>query len=159
MSEFPLFATPCNCLALRQAMRQVTQLYDHLLAPAGLRITQYSILSNIGRLGPASVGGLAERLVMDRTTLTRNLAPLRAQGLVEVARTPDGRRREIRLTSRGEDRLREARPLWSEAQRRFEQAYGEADASALRTELQRVVTSAVAAASTASADPSPAVPP
>lgn len=54
----PADETPCNCLAIRQAARQVTQLYDRHLAAAGLRSTQYSILSKLGRLGPLPINAL-----------------------------------------------------------------------------------------------------
>ena len=65
----------CNCLALRQAARHVTQFYDQCLAPAGLRSTQYSILSRLARSGPMTINLLAADLVMDRTTLGRNIRP------------------------------------------------------------------------------------
>src|SRR5271170_7584973 len=76
----------CNCLALRQATRHVTQFYDQCLAPAGLRTTQFSILARLRRLGPVTISALAADLVMDRTTLGRNLQPLEREGLVAVAR-------------------------------------------------------------------------
>ncbi len=123
----------------------MTQLYDRVLAPTGLRITQYSILSNLDRLGPDTMKGLAERLVMDRTTLTRNLAPLGAQGLIGSEVAGDRRQRRIGLTAAGEQRLSAARPRWNEAQRLFEGAYGEAAAAGLRSTLAAVVDSAVAA--------------
>ena len=66
----------CNCLALRQAARQATQLYDRHLAPAGLRTTQFSVLINLRRLGPMTINRLAAQMVMDRTTLGRNVLPL-----------------------------------------------------------------------------------
>ena len=68
----------CNCLAIRQAARQVTQLYDRHLAAEGLRSTQYSILSKLGRLGPLSVNALAASMAMDRTTLGRAVQPCNA---------------------------------------------------------------------------------
>jgi len=70
----------CNCLALRQASRHVTQFYDQFLAAAGLRTTQFSILARLRRLGPMTISVLAADLVMDRTTLGRNLQPLGARG-------------------------------------------------------------------------------
>ena len=63
--------TRCNCLALRQAARQVTQLYDRHMAGEGLRANQYSILSKLSRLGPMSINTLAAQMVMDRTTMDR----------------------------------------------------------------------------------------
>ena len=75
---------PCNCLALRQAARRVTQFYDQALAPSGLRTTQYSLLAVLRRLQPVSQGGLAAALVMDRATLGHNLRPLLQAGWVET---------------------------------------------------------------------------
>ena len=93
--------TRCNCHALRQAMRRVTQLYDHALAPAGLRVTQFSLLARLHELGPMSMKALAEALVMDRATLGHNLRPLEAEGLVVVAVGKDRRSRLVTLTPEG----------------------------------------------------------
>ena len=74
----------CNCLAIRQAARHVTQFYDQLFAPTGLRATQFAILSRLRRQGPMTINALAALLVMDRTTLGRNILPLQRDGLIEV---------------------------------------------------------------------------
>ena len=65
----------CNCLALRAAARHVTQFYDQVLAASGLRTTQFSILAKLKRKGPQTINALAGDLVMDRTTLGRNVLP------------------------------------------------------------------------------------
>src|SRR3974390_3462423 len=70
----------CNCLALRHAARHVSQFYDQFLAPHGLRTTQYSILARLQRRGTMSINLLAAELVMDRTTLGRNILPFAARG-------------------------------------------------------------------------------
>src|SRR5262245_64491964 len=74
----------CNCLAVRQAARHVTQFYDQFLAPSGLRTTQFSVLAKLKRLGPMTINALASDLVMDRTTLGRNILPLEREGLIAV---------------------------------------------------------------------------
>src|SRR5207253_1239800 len=74
----------CNCLALRQAARHVTQFYDQCLAPTGLRTTQFSILAKLKRLGPMTINALARELVMDRTTLGRTMLPLQRDGLIRI---------------------------------------------------------------------------
>src|SRR3954469_22001854 len=92
----------CNCLAVRQAARHVTQFYDQLFAPVGLRATQFAILSRLRHQGPMSINALAGLLVMDRTTLGRNILPLQRDGLIEiVASATDRRRRELCLTDTG----------------------------------------------------------
>src|ERR1700747_2262959 len=78
----------CNCLAVRQAARHITQFYDQVLVPSGLRTTQFSILAKLLRLGPKTINALAAEMVMDRTTLGRNILPLKRDGVsaVEVGR-------------------------------------------------------------------------
>jgi DNA-binding MarR family transcriptional regulator len=129
----------CNCLALRQAARHVTQFYDQFLAAAGLRTTQFSILARLHRLGSRTIGALAADLVMDRTTLGRNLQPLEREGLVAVVKgRTDRRSREIRLTDTGAERLRTAVEGWVKAQAGFEAVFGEQRSSELRTLLHAV---------------------
>ena len=107
----------CNCLAIRQAARHVTQFYDQLLAPSGLRTTQFSILGRLQRRGPMPINALAAELVMDRTTLGRNILPLEREGLVAVVRSSaDRRSKELHLTEAGLARLRLAVKEWARAQ-------------------------------------------
>jgi len=131
----------CNCLALRQATRHVTQFYDHFLAPSGLRTTQYSILARLQRRGAMTINALAAELVMDRTTLGRNILPLQRDGLVAVGPgKSDRRRKELRLTVVGITRFHAGRKGWHEAQTRFEAAFGAKRAKELRTLLHTVAT-------------------
>src|ERR1700736_2974753 len=81
----------CNCLALRQAARHATQLYDRHLVAEGLKTTQYSILAKLLRLGPQSINSLAAMMVMDRTTMTRAVQPLARDKLVAIAPGEDER--------------------------------------------------------------------
>ncbi|GAB2178086.1 MarR family winged helix-turn-helix transcriptional regulator [Dongia sp. agr-C8] len=132
----------CNCLAIRQAARYLTQFYDQFLAPSGLRSTQFSILGKLRGYGPLSINALAKELVMDRTTLGRNMLPLQREGLIEIVPgTADRRTKELRLTEAGIERLRAATPGWNEAQSRFEQAFGRKRSSELRALLDDVVAS------------------
>src|SRR6266571_3935879 len=114
----------CNCLAVRQAARHVTQLYDRCLAPAGLRTTQFSILARLKRLGPMTINALAADMVMDRTTLGRNILPLERDGLITIEPGADRRSKELQLTAAGAERLRAALDGWTAAQARFESAFG-----------------------------------
>jgi DNA-binding MarR family transcriptional regulator len=136
----------CNCLALRQATRLVTQFYDQHLAASGLRSTQYSILAKLDRLGPTTINTLADQLVMDRTTLGRNILPLERDGLIRIRQNAaDARSRDLELTAKGTNRLRAARAGWVEAQRDFDAAYGGKNAAELRALLKSVVTSELGA--------------
>ena len=132
--------TPCNCLALRQAARHVSQLYDQHLAEVGLRTTQYSILSKLNRLGAMPIGKLAATMVMERTALSRAVGPLERDGMVKVEAGPNGRTRSVKLTPTGETRLKAAAAHWRRAQKEFEIAVGAADAADLRTVLQHVIS-------------------
>lgn len=130
----------CNCLAVRQAARHVSQYYDRHLAPVGLRTSQYSILAKLKRLGPLTVNALAAELVTDRTTLGRNVQPLQREGLIAVAPgRADRRSRELHLTDAGIARLRAASARWEAAQDGFEAAFGRRRARELRA-LMRAVT-------------------
>lgn len=109
--------SPCVCATLRMATRAVARIYDRALEPHGLRTTQYSILARLEVEGPASVGHLAARLAMDRSTLAREAAPLVRVGLVDEEPGVDRRRRLLSLSADGLARLEAARPAWREAQR------------------------------------------
>jgi DNA-binding MarR family transcriptional regulator len=131
----------CNCLALRQAARHVTQFYDQFLAPSGLRSTQYSILARLQRKGAMTINALAAELVMDRTTLGRNILPLQRDGLVAIGPGKSDRRsKEIRLTPVGLARFRDGQKGWGEAQACFENSFGASRARALRALLHTAAT-------------------
>jgi DNA-binding MarR family transcriptional regulator len=137
----------CNCLAIRQAARHVTQFYDQLFAPVGLRATQFAILSRLKRDGPMTINALAAALVMDRTTLGRNILPLQRDGLIEIVASPaDRRRRELRLSEAGVGKQRQAAERWALAQSRFDAVYGSERATELRGLLREVVASEFAGA-------------
>jgi DNA-binding MarR family transcriptional regulator len=126
----------CNNTALRKATRRVSQLYDAVLAPSGLRQTQRSLLMHIARLGNPTLGRLAASLVLDRAALGHNLKPLERDGFVVVDVDPDDRRsRLVKLTRKGESKLRQTAVLWEKAQARFETRFGVAEAKGLRETL------------------------
>jgi DNA-binding MarR family transcriptional regulator len=131
----------CNAAAVKKAARRISLLYDTLLAPAGLRSTQYGILSELSLRGAAlpTVGELAQALVMDRSTLGQNLRPLERERLVTLLTDPKDRRsRLIALTKQGVARLNQARKYWKIAQDRFETTIGKREAEELRTVLQAI---------------------
>ena len=129
----------CNCLAVRQAARHITQFYDQWLAPSGLRTTQFSILAKLRRMGPMTINELAAEMVMDRTTLGRNILPLERDGLIAVEQgRHDRRSKELRVTEAGEAGFRSAMKGWREAQRRFEAAFGAERTAEIRSLLHAV---------------------
>jgi len=132
-------AAACNCLALRQATRHVTQFYDQFIGPLGLRATQYSIIARLHRKGAMTINALAADLVMNRTTLGRNIRPLQRDGLIAIGPSEtDRRRKELRLTRAGVQRFQAAQKGWAKAQAKFEHAFGQKRAKALRTLLEDV---------------------
>ena len=119
----------CSCLRLRRITRRVTQVYDRVLEPAGLTVSQFGLLARLygakARREVVAIGILAERIGMDPTTLSRSLKPLESLGLIDNAVNPeDRRRRVVRITEAGIRKLRQAVPLWCKAQRQIDDALG-----------------------------------
>lgn len=126
----------CTNLQLRQLTRQVTQHYDARMAAAGVKTTQYSLLSTVLRLGPARPADLAAALKMDPSTLTRNLKPLITAGWVEMAAGTDARSRAVSITATGRAKRIEAQRHWKAAQDSLNQALGVPRVLALHTLIQ-----------------------
>ena len=140
MSPLRSPSASCNCASLREAARHVSQLYDHHLAAAGLRNTQFTILAHLKGVGPMSVNALADSLGVDRTTLARNLQPLLRRRLISAARSAaDARSKELQLTAAGQRRYEAGAAAWSSAQMQFEARLGAQKAGALRELLGSVV--------------------
>jgi DNA-binding MarR family transcriptional regulator len=122
------------------AARQVSRHYDRALEPAGITVTTYSILARLRFEGPLPLGALASRLAMDRSTLSREAAPLIAAGLVEAAPDArDARRRVLSLSKVGAARLAVARPLWEAAQAELTDEFGADRTAGLVRELHGLV--------------------
>ncbi|WP_269503558.1 MarR family winged helix-turn-helix transcriptional regulator [Burkholderia sp. IMCC1007] len=129
-------AQACNCLALRQAARFVTQLYERHLAPVGVTPAQFSIMANLSHRPGLVMSELADTLVMDRTTLLRALKPLQRDGFVAAAASEqDARAHALSLTKLGERTYAQAKVAWRAAQDEFETQFGRDRAEALRGEL------------------------
>jgi DNA-binding MarR family transcriptional regulator len=126
----------CNCFALRQAARYVTQMYERHMASLNLTAAQFSILSKLDRLPGSTMLELADSMVMDRTTLVRALKPLQRDGLIVTeASAGDARTFIFNLSDSGRAKLDAARIAWKAAQNEFENGFGRDRAKALRTEL------------------------
>ena len=124
LAQCSLAATTCLNNHLRRATRSVSNLYDEALRPSGLRGTQFSLLVALALATPVTITALAEGMMMDRTTLSRNLKPLTRDGLVTVAAGDDQRQRVISITPAGATRLAAAFPLWQTAQQRMLDSLG-----------------------------------
>src|SRR5712692_8485214 len=134
-------ADQCSCTSLRKASRRVSQLYDAIRAPCGLRTTRRASLNHLSRAGSPSVVALGPDLVMDRGALAHNLTPLERDGFVRQDVDPrDRRNRVISLTEEGRARLRESELLWARAQKKFDKANGSAASAALREALALIAS-------------------
>jgi DNA-binding MarR family transcriptional regulator len=130
--------TRCSATALRKAMRRVTQLYDDMLRPAGLTVTQYALMTEIHRRGSnaPTVTELADAMVMDRSGLGHTLRPLERDGYVAlVQHKEDGRQRGVVLTKSGRAMHRKATPLWQNAQQRVVEVVGRDEKADLQIKL------------------------
>ncbi|MBU2700144.1 DNA-binding MarR family transcriptional regulator [Sporomusaceae bacterium BoRhaA] len=116
----------CVCGNLRKTTRVITQFYDQHLQSTGLRSTQCALLRNVSLHKNIAVGELAAMLLMDQSTVTRNLEILNKHGYIKIIpENHDARKKSISITQNGEKKLEEAIPLWEEAQRKIEQVLGE----------------------------------
>jgi DNA-binding MarR family transcriptional regulator len=117
-------ASFCTCARLRKLSRRVTRVYDVHLARAGVRTTQYSLLVNAAR-APRTLTDLAAEMGMDRTTLTRNLRPLIANGWARLAVGDDPRSRIVEVTPAGHATRKAAAAQWKKAQGELRSTLGE----------------------------------
>ena len=132
-------ARSCAVLNLRRAARAVTNRYEDEMRALGLKATQFSLLVAAALRGPVNISALADLMVMDRTTLTRNLKPLQKRGLLRVVPGSDRRTRAVTLTAAGEAMLAQALPLWRQAQREVVDGLGEQRFAGLLGDLRRTV--------------------
>lgn len=128
----------CTCFNLRRATRAVTQYYDHCLEPAGIRATQFTLLISMASASARTLTEMANSLVMDRTTLTRNLKPLEKLGLIHTTDARDRRSKAYALTEQGKETLAKGLPLWQEAQRKMISGLGDERFEHLLKELDAV---------------------
>ena len=126
-----MIQTRCACTRARRAARSLTDLYDEALRPLDLKITQFSVLRTIARIGPVSISRLAAEMALDRSTLGRNLGVLVRQGLVGLSDGHDHRERTARLTARAQRLLVRAIPLWEKAQERVDHLLGKQEVAVL----------------------------
>ncbi len=132
-STIPNFG--CTCARMRKLTRRLTRIYDAHLAAQAIKVTQYSLLANaVG--GERTLSALAAELEMDRSTLSRNLAPLAAQGWVEISVGADSRSRSISVTAAGRRKLKAALPAWRRAQCEIESLLGTQNVGALHQDIE-----------------------
>lgn len=132
-------AAECLFSHTRRASRVLGQVYEGALAGSGVRAGQFPVLTALALGGPATIGKLGEWLVLDRTTLTRNLKPLEREEMIEIAPGADRRTRVVSLTEKGTQALSRALPLWKKAHERTIRRLGKEKAEAYLRHLSGVV--------------------
>lgn len=131
--------TDCSCNMLRKSARKITQFYEHALRDVGIKPTQFTILASLANTGPMQLTILAERLLLERTGLTRNLNVLVRNGWISIeAGETDLRQRVITLTKAGAEKLDTAFPYWEKAQMDIDRRMGHGKITDLRTNLQEL---------------------
>lgn len=131
----------CFCTRARTAARLVARAYDDVLRPSGLKASQLAVLAAVDSAEAASIAELSNLLFMDRTTLSRNLKPLLAGGLVSVHEAGSGRSKAVEITRAGNGALKAALALWSEAQAQLQRRHGEPRLAAMDRQLQHFIAS------------------
>jgi DNA-binding MarR family transcriptional regulator len=128
----------CQCTNMRRASRAITQFYDKLLEPSGLKVTQYSLLNHLKRLGPLTMNELSQAIRLERTTLVRNLQLLETVGLVTISAEKQSKGRLVHLTEKGLQSLERAFPYWTQAQQYLKGLLTEEEICIFRGVLQKL---------------------
>jgi len=115
----------CLLTRTRRLSRLVTNTYDQALKSFGVNAPQFSLLVLISKFGPASRAEIGRVNYQDRSTLTRNLALLLAEGWVRETPTEGGRSRPIEISTKGRQLLALAAPAWRDAQAEVRNLIGE----------------------------------
>ncbi len=129
----------CSCNMIRRSARRITQFYENSLREAGIKPTQFTILAALANTGPVQLTQLADRLLLERTGLTRNLNVLERNGWVSIETgEEDSRQRVVSLTREGYEQLDKAIPYWQKAQVKIANDMGEDKITELRTTLDEI---------------------
>ena len=115
----------CACFDLRKATRAVSRMYDEFLRDRGLNITQFSLLRLICAEKELSISTLGRYMAMDRTSITRALAPLERDGLLHSRPGADRRIRIVSVSGKGRKLIENAEPEWHKAQEALMEIVGE----------------------------------
>lgn len=139
--EMRFIADNCAATRLRSLTRFVTGIYDELLRPLDLKVSQLNILVLLATLDSVRPSQLCELLYLDASTLSRNVDRMRARGWLDfIADQEDARAHSVRLTEKGGDLLRKALPLWRKGQEKVETALGKQSLEAIRKANKGIAT-------------------
>jgi len=138
MKKFFDLPALCPAFNIRAASRVITQLFDEILKPSGLQITQFAVLVGVASFGTPTINQLAEGLVLDRTTLSRNLKPLEKLGLIKISSGDDKRTTVVELTSKGKSAMNKTLPYWEKARATVSEEFGKKHLDGLLKDLASV---------------------
>ena len=130
--------TLCPAFNIREASRIITQLFDEILKPSGLQVTQFTMLIGVYILDTPSINKLAKGLVMDRTTITRSLKHLESDGLIKMVSGDDKRTHFVKLTPKGKSALEKTLPYWEKARTVVSEEFGQKHLDGLLKDLESV---------------------
>ena len=116
--------TFCNCISLRKASNNLTKIYNSALAKVDLKITQFSTLRNVQKLGKTNISDLSYLLELDRTTVLRNIEKLIKMNLINYKYEQDNKNKIIQLTTVGKNKLRKAIIIWEETDQKYRKTLG-----------------------------------
>ena len=132
---------PCACASARRLSRIITQLYAQELG-RHLEPSQFALLTFLDKRAGSSQAALGKVMAIDKTTLSRNLRLMRANGWIESAAGNDGRERGFRLTRAGKALLVAATPGWKKAQARLCSAMSLQEWDAMWDSFRKITTAA-----------------
>jgi DNA-binding MarR family transcriptional regulator len=124
-------ADECIASRARRISRAVSNLYDEALRPHALRASQMGVLVALDNLGPSQPSDLCTTLVVDKSTLSRNVDRMIKNGWILSKDGKDDRSTELHLTPKGRTLLTAAVPSWRKAQKKARALLGERDADAI----------------------------
>ena len=140
MTKLEDAAKLCMCYNLRKTSRAITQFYDNMLEPSGLAITQFSLLVGLSIAENPTITKMANEMIIDRTTLTRNLSILQNHGLIKItASGNDKREKNIIITNKSKELLATALPLWEKAQSTVVKKFGKKNCNDILLDLSKII--------------------
>ena len=117
-------AGACLATRVRQLSRIITRVYDDAMRPLGITASQYTLLAQLAARDSITAVEIGHELDIEKSTLSRNLKRLLALGHI-IMDPPAGRRgRGLHLTAKGQAILKDAFPIWQDAQTRAVSAMG-----------------------------------
>lgn len=128
----------CYGLAIRRGSRILTRLYDELLQPCGMNLTQFGIANHLFESGLQTIGELASFADTEKTAMGRNLHPLERDGLIQITTGEDRRMRMVSLTAKGKACVKKGRQILPKAQKSIEARLGKQRAVALLSLLNEM---------------------